>query len=485
MQLGKVSSFIKKHHLINKGDTVIVAVSGGPDSVCLLDILCRLKDEFELKLIVAHLNHGLRPEAQLEAVGVEKMSKARAIPFETKTVNIRTYKKELGLSEEEAGRKARYDFLFDTAGKHRASRIAIGHHLDDQAETVLLNIIRGTGVDGLAGMLPKRSGDDFQLVRPLLCLRRSEIEEYCRDNKLQTFTDSSNLETDYTRNRLRLELIPQLEAHYNPRIREALFSLASLAADDRRFLRNLGWKQYHKLAKLQKGKTVIDRQGLMALPAALRGRVLRIAMNNHVTAKYLGRKHIEQLLSAAGRGKTGKYLSIPGGVTAYCSYNKLVLYDESRKKRKRFMEVPLTVPGKTYLPHGLMISASIEDVHDLTWPTSSYRAYLDLDKIPPGPIKIRTRWPGARFYPHGSAGSKKLKEFLIDQKIPSDRRDVLPLVTVGNEIIWVAGIRIAHPYRVTDQTRAVLVLECKFLKRKRKTDLKNGKGGRHNDERII
>ncbi len=467
-----------KHRLINKGDTVIVAVSGGPDSICLLHLLCKLQNKLGLKLVVAHLDHCLRPEASHEALGVKEISKAWAIPFETKAVDIKSYKKKFGFSEEEAGRKARYEFLFETAQKYGASKIALGHHLDDQAETVLFNLIRGTGVDGLAGMLPKRIRGSLQLVRPLLCLRRSEIEAYCRDNKLQTFTDKSNLETDYTRNRLRLELIPQLERQYNPRIREALFSLASLAADDRRLLQSLAVKYYRKITRFLNGEIVIDRSEFLALPAALRGRVLRHALSKYGKTKYLSRLHIEQFLSIAESGKTGKSLTLPGGLLAYCSYKKLVLSTESRPGRKKFTAVPLKVPGTTCLPGSIMIKARVAEYHQLSWSPNSYRAYLDLDKVPEAPLKVQPRWPGARFYPQGSSGRKKLKDFLIDQKIPADRRDILPLVTAGEEIIWIAGVRIAHPYRVTEQTRKVLVLEYKVLKRKGKRNVKNGKGGR-------
>ncbi len=478
MQLVKVKKFISKHRLINKGDTIVVAVSGGPDSTCLLHLLSSFREELDLKLIVAHLNHGLRPEAGDEALGVEKISKSLAVPFEAKEVNIKSYKNELGLSEEEAGRRARYEFLFEVARKYGASKIALGHHLDDQAETVLLNLIRGTGVDGLAGMLPKRTRGGFQLVRPLLCLRRNEIELYCLDNSLKTFTDSSNLETNYTRNRLRLDLIPHLECHYNPRIREALFSLASLAADDRKLLHGLAVKNYLKLSRFLSGKTLIDRPGFLALPPALRGRVLRQALNRHSTPKYINKLHIEQLLDIAARGKTGKSVTLPGGLKAYCSYNKLILTSESKVGKEKLTALPVKVPGTTCIPGGFAVKANIFSRHELTWPPKSYQAYLDIDQIPDAPLTVQSRWPGARFYPQGSSGRKKLKDFLIDKKIPAERRNALHLITAGEEIIWLAGIRIAHPYRVTEKTENVLRLEYSLIKRKGNLNKEIGKGGR-------
>lgn len=465
VQLGKVRDYIEKNGLLIKGGTVIVAVSGGPDSLCLLHLLKRLSSEYMLNLVVAHLNHCLRPEAAQEADGVEKIASDFSLPFEVRAVDIRNYKKKLAISEEEAGRKARYDFLFEIAGKYKASRIALGHHLDDQAETVLLNVIRGTGVDGLAGMLPRRARGNIQLVRPLLCLRRSEIESYCDANNLQPFTDSSNLETNYTRNKLRLELIPQLQLQYNPRIREALFRLGSLAADDRIYLQNMARKHFYSMARFTKNETIFDRQVLLNLPPALRGRVLRHALKKYIPAKEIGNLHIEQLLNLAEKGRTGSRLNLPGKLSVYSSYERLVIKDASDPEQREFEPVMLQIPGKALLPGGYKITACIKDVSELAWPPPSCRAYLDLDKISSGSLMVRSRKPGDRFHPQGAPGAKKIKKFLIDQRIPFYRRERLPLVTEGENIIWVAGMRIADSYKVTGQTKQALVLEYKVLRR--------------------
>lgn len=464
MKLEKVRRFIIKNHLFREGGKVIVAVSGGPDSLCLLHMLQGLSSELKIQLVVAHLNHCLRPEARQEAVGVEKIASAYALPFETRAVDIRSYKKEHGLSEEEAGRRARYRFLFEMASKYDASTVTLGHHLDDQAETVLLNILRGSGVDGLAGILPKRVRGGINLVRPLLCLRRAEIEAYCRENNLQPFTDSSNLETDYTRNKLRLELIPHLENNYNPRIRETLFGLASLASSDRHFLNFLAKKKLAGIARISGEEMHIDRRRLLLLPPALRGRILRLALRKFISVKKIGRMHIEQLLDLACSGRTGKQLTLPGGIRAYCSYNCLVIMPFMRQVEKKPGQISLRVPGTTRIAGNMAIRARIVQIAGLDWPPPAYRACLDYEKLPVTSLDVRLRRPGDRFFPQGSPGSKKLKAFLIDQKIPSYRRDTLPLVTSGDEIIWVAGIRIAHPYRVSDQTKMVLVLELILLR---------------------
>lgn len=463
MQLEKVKRFIIKNRLFNLGDTVIVAVSGGPDSLSLLHLLNRLSTELKVKLVVAHLNHCLRPEAQEEAIGVAKIAASWSLPFESKAVDIRSYKIKHGISEEEAGRRARYRFLFHMAEKYGASTIALGHHLDDQAETVLLNILRGSSVDGLAGILPKRVMDGISLVRPLLCLRRSEIEAYCREYDLQPFTDSSNLETNYTRNKLRLELIPQLEENFNPRISEALFNLAGFAAADRYYLNHMARKKMSAVARISSSGIILSRHRLLLLPQALRGRVLHLALQKFIPAGKISRSHIEQLQDFAEKGQTGRQLTLPGGIRSYCFYDRLEIVRARQPEREKFKPLRLPVPGKIILPGGTAISARIVERDEIDWPLPSYRACLDHEKLPGSSLEVRLRQPGDRFYPQGSPGSKKLKDFFIDQKIPSSRRALLPLVTCGDEIIWVAGVRIAHPYRVTEQAEKILLLEYRIL----------------------
>lgn len=449
-----------------------MAVSGGPDSLCLLHLLKTLAPELKLRLVVAHLNHCLRPEAFRESTGVAEIAASWSLPFETKAVDIRSYKKEYRLSEEEAGRRARYSFLFDTARKYKASVIALGHHLDDQAETVLLNVLRGSSVDGLAGILPKRIRAGLKLVRPLLCLRRIEIEKYCSKYNLHPYTDSSNLETDYTRNKLRLELIPYLEKKYNPKIRETLISLASLAAADRQFLNYLARKQLTKIAGISNKDLCIGLRQLRLMPLALRGRILRLALRRFIPLKKIKRVHIDQLVDLAEQGRPGRQAVLPGGIRVYHAYDHLVIKPLQGIIKMNFLQVTLNVPGTTVIGRDSAINARIVLPSELNWPPPANRAYLDYGKLSSSSLTVRMRRPGDRFYPQGAPGSKKLKSFLIDRKIPSYRRETLPLVTCGDEIIWVVGLRIAHPFRVTGHTGQVLMLDYKtFNFRKRGTNL--------------
>ncbi len=459
MLFKRFKEYIAKNGLVSDGETVIIAVSGGPDSLCLLHLINRLAPEKNLRLIVAHLNHGLRPEAAVEEAGVAAVAARMNLQFKAKRVNISLYKKRLSLSEEAAGRRARYRFLFQAARSFQAGAIALGHHRDDQAETVLLNLLRGSGVDGLSGMFPSRYVNGVKLIRPLLAFRRSEIESYCLEHGLKPFTDSSNLETNYTRNKIRLELIPHLEERYNPRIREALAGLAELAADDRIYFLNLARKIAGRLAEHRGNALIVNLTLLNALPRAVGSRVLRLLLRSCRAGQQLGRVHLNQLLEFAARGRTGARLNLPGGLKAYRAKEDLVLARKIDPGREKIGELELVVPGEAVLPGGQLISARLARKENLNWPPQRSSAYLDYDKVPPGRMVIRSRKPGDRFHPQGAEGSKKLKKFLIDQKVDQIYRDSLPLVTVGSIIIWVAGLRIAHPFRVTDKTVRVLCLE--------------------------
>ena len=456
----KFFDYVHEKKLLTAGDGVVIAVSGGPDSLCLLHLMCRLSKQLNLILIVAHLNHCLRPEAEKEALGVKALAEKLSLPFVTKTVDIKKLKKEKGISEEEAGRLARYSLLFDVAREYNVSKIALGHHLDDQAETVLFNIIRGTGPDGLAGILPLSTRGNYKLIRPLLCFRRTEIEGFCREQNLSPYTDSTNLELYYTRNKLRLELIPQLEKEYNPRIREALFGLAKMAEADRKLLQGLARQYYKKLVNIDKNKITVKRDDLLKIPSALRGRVLRLVLLHYLPAGKINRRHISRLGVFARTGQAGKVLILPGRVEARCLDNSLVLsLRGTYATRKIEQEFELTVPGRVVLPDGSIITAEKKNKADVSWPPESSRACLDYASLEKLPLKVAYRLPGDRFFPHGAAGSKKLKDFLIDQKVPLHHRDCLPLVKANDIIIWVAGHRIAHPFRVTGKTEKVLELK--------------------------
>ncbi|MEW5784328.1 MAG: tRNA lysidine(34) synthetase TilS [Bacillota bacterium] len=460
MLIKKVERYIRSHRLLDEGDKVLVAVSGGPDSLCLLHVLTALAAGLKLELIVGHLNHRFRPEARLEAEAVETLAAAMSIPFEGASANVADYAVRHHLTAQEAARHIRYRFLVAAAQKHGAVKIAVGHHKDDQVETVLFNILRGTGPDGLSGMRPRRAIGPVELIRPLLSVTRLEIEDYCRRNRLNPAIDASNLKTAYTRNKIRLELIPYLEKSYNPGIKEVLERLASMAANDRDYLEAAAEKVRASLCR-ETGKSMfLLCSRLNRIPEALRGRVVRLSLERFIGRKQINWRRIRQLLALAEADGPAREIQLPGGARAYRSYRYLIITREARSPMPLLEALPLPVPGTAFLPERGELSAKIQAEEDLVWPPAPEQAYLDYDTVPQ-PLTVRNRRPGDRFFPQGAPGSKKLKDFLIDQKIPSHRRDYYPLITAEDTVVWVAGLRIAHPYRITGQTRRVLVLEWK------------------------
>lgn len=460
MLINKVERYIRLHRLLDEGDKVLVAVSGGPDSLCLLHVLNALAAGLKLELIVGHLDHRFRPEARQEAEAVEALAAAWSIPFEGTAANVTDYAARNHLTAQEAARHVRYRFLLAAAQKHGAVKIAVGHHKDDQVETVLFNLLRGTGPDGLSGMRPRRMIGPAELIRPLLGITRLEIEDYCRRNRLNPAIDASNLKTGYTRNKIRLELIPYLEQNYNPGIKEALERLASMAASDRNYLEAAAEKVRASLCR-DNGKSIfLERSRLNRLPEALRGRVVRLSLERFIGRKKINWCRIRQLLALTETGGPAREVQLPGGVRAYSSYRHLIITREARSPITPLEVLPLPVPGTTFLPGRGELSAKVKAVEDLIWPPAPEQAYLDYDTVPQ-PLIVRNRRPGDHFFPHGAPGSKKLKDFLIDHKIPSHRRDYYPLVMAEDTVVWVAGLRIAHPYRITGQTRRALVLEWK------------------------
>ena len=461
MLVEKAARYIEQHRLLERGDRLLVAVSGGPDSLCLLHVLRALAPRYDLDLIIAHLDHGIRPEARREAEAVRSLAAAWSLPFEGAAIDVPAYRSGRRVSASEASRIVRFRFLLEAAKKHGAGKIALGQQLDDQAETVLFNLLRGTGPDGLAGILPRRSYGPVELIRPLLGITRREIERYCLDHKLEPARDASNLKTDYTRNRIRLELIPYLEKRYNPNLKTSLAQLASLAAADRELLGSEARKMFVEVAGWKKDRLIMKRAALNALPEALRGRVAYRALLEFVPGKRISRRHVEQLLRLAEKPGPSRALPLPGGAQACSNYEQLILSPERIGPGGGFPDMPLQIPGWTRLPGRCAgVEAFFSDPAGLKWPPQPHQAYLDYDSLP-GPLELRSRWPGARFHPQGAPGAKKLKDFFIDQKIPRRRRDSCPLVTSGSKVVWVTGVRIAHPYRITGNTTNVLVLELK------------------------
>ena len=323
--LDKIRKSLKQYHLINDRDKILIGISGGPDSACLLYALNALKEELKLKLYIAHLNHSLRGrESNQDQEFVKKLSEKLKIPAFFKKVDASTAAKNS--HSEEAARKIRFDFLFQTANENRIVKIALGHNQDDQAETVLMRLLRGSGLLGLSAILPKRKIGDFVIIRPLLGTKRKEIEGFLRLKKITPRTDSSNLKEIYFRNRLRHKLIPELEK-YNPNIKEVLAGTAETAAYDYDFLHTGALKAFNKIKIIQPKQLKLPMEKFLRLHPALQNILLRLGFEElKGDTRRLTYQHIRELRDLIYNRPSGSIVDLPSSISASKKQGLLNIY---------------------------------------------------------------------------------------------------------------------------------------------------------------
>jgi len=489
-----VRKSIERYHLVSPGEVIVVGVSGGPDSVCLLHILCRLKAGFRLDLHVAHLHHGSRGDAaDADAEYVRALAADWDLPCTIERADVPSFAGRHQLAFEEAARLARYSFLSRVAEAAGSLCIAVGHNADDQAETVLMHWMRGSGLAGLRGMLPvtplsqyrlienlnsSAPASDLRLVRPLLQVPRSEIEAYCAFHGLEPRFDRSNLDTTYFRNWLRHEVLPLLASH-NPNLREVIRRSARVLADDYALLRSLLLETWPRVAREETPeRIVLDLERWRALPTSLQRSTVREAVQRlRRSLRDISFVHVENAVAVARDGTTGSQSTLPQGLTLTLEYDQLVLASEGAAPvppdwpllAAGCSTVPVGVPGMTPLPESvwqLEISAVSREGLPCDWKSNSdpWRAFLDAGVVG-SRLWMRTRQPGDRFHPLGMGGrTVKLSDFLTNRKVPRNLRDRLPLLVGESGIVWVCGHRVDERARIRESTKEALLL--RFVQRK-------------------
>jgi tRNA(Ile)-lysidine synthase len=455
----RVLGFIREHQLLSGGEKLVVAVSGGADSVCLLHILFDLREELKIKLHIAHLNHQLRgADSDGDAEYVGDLARKLKIPATIEKRDVKGYQKEQRLSLEEAAREVRYRFLAEVARTIGAKRVAAGHTKDDHIETILMHLIRGSGTRGLRGLQPYtlwQSGEEsLIIVRPLLEISHQETEGYCRQHKLTPRLDASNLSLSPLRNRVRQQLMPLLES-YNPAVAEALLRTGRIADDDITFLDEQVSRLWEKVIRQEGKSLILDKAAFEPLPPALKRYLLRAAVEKLLgSAKDIEMRHIEEMLSLATK-TAGKRLNLPGGLTFSVAYDRYLLTPDLTALSPLKGEFKLNIPGKTSLP-GWRVEAAIVGREEMT-EKDNLTAYFDPAKSGEK-LTVRARQRGDRFQPLGLAQPKKLGEFMIDAKIPQAWRGRVPLVCSKGEIIWVVGWRLGERPKVSPYAKRVLRL---------------------------
>ena len=460
--LDKVRNTIKRFGMLNSGDTVVIGVSGGVDSVILLHILVKLSEEYKLSVIAAHINHGLRgKESDRDEAFVKELAKKLGVKFTSKRIDINSLLKK-GDSLQDIAREVRYAFFEEMAKRYKADKIATGHNLDDQAETMIIRFLRGAGLSGLSGILPKRG----KYIRPLLDVSREEIEEYADKNRLKFVRDSSNKSIKYLRNNIRLKLMPALE-HYNPRLKSDMARLAHIIAKDEEYLEDKAKDAYKECVK-DRDKSAVSfyLKKLIGLHDAINARIFFMAVEELLgTSKGFYSYHVQDFLKSLTNNAPNVSINLPHNLTLYKEYDVVTIEKGQGARTKGqgvLFEKVLKINGKTVVvaDSGLRITefrTELLTTSNLQPPTSSNVAYFDYDKLK-FPLVVRNFRPGDRMVPSGMRGHKKIKELFQEKKIERRRRGLIPIVVSGDEIIWVAGIRQAEHGKIGSTTRKILKL---------------------------
>ncbi len=453
--LEKVKATILKHQMIQAGDRVLVAVSGGPDSVCLLDVLCRLREAIPMTLFVAHLNHGLRPgEDQLETQFVNDLAASRGLSCRVGCV---THLRMTDPCLEDKARESRYRFLGETGTVFSAQKIALGHTLTDQAETFVMRLLRGSGPHGMGAIHPKR---DNRFIRPLIEHPREQVLSYLKRRGLDFMEDPSNRDPRFLRNRVRETLFPMLRS-FQPRVVEIIGHTAARFREDEAWLRGLA-EDWVKSASLSanEGEVRLPASAMNGLPPALVTRVIRYAISLVKGGlSGISSRHVALVRGLATSPKPSAMVNLPGEVVARRVYDELIL-SRHRAERTGDFCYRLEGPGTYRLgrPGCVFRIREIDVPRPFVPPESANAACLDAEKIR-FPLMIRNFRPGDRFVPHGMAGRKKLKDFFIDQKIPREMRASLPLLVQEETVLWVCGHRTDDRFRVRPETRRILSVD--------------------------
>lgn len=444
----KIREFAKKNNLFATGH-IVMGLSGGADSVCLFMVLKHFMEEFGFSFTAVHVHHGIRgAEADRDMEFCKKLCADNAIPLKIFCFDVLQYAKEHNITSEEAGRILRYQSFEKEAAEHENCTVAVAHHMNDQAETVLFNICRGSGIRGVRGMLPKR---DY-IIRPLLCCTREEIEHFLRENNQEYCTDSTNLENDYSRNKIRNTVLPFLCENINTRSVENIAMLANRAAETENYIEKIVNQKYELLAGAEAGGILL--RGLDGEDEYIAGRLVRLTISKMTNSlKDITQLHIDKVLTL-NTLQSGAKADIRQGLWAQKTTEGIMFFYKQEKSLETIEVVlpdennPQTTAGNCiFILENCKINKKIRN--------EVYTKYFDYDRII-NSLQIRTRRTGDVIAVDDSGHHKRLKQYFIDEKIPQPMRDEIPLLACKDHIVWVIGYRIGAEYKVTDTTERVL-----------------------------
>lgn len=441
--LDKIRATIEKYNMLSYGDKIIIGVSGGADSVCLTDVLNSLKEEYNLDITLVHINHNIRgEEAQRDEEYVIELGEVYGNNVKVFSYEVEAMAKAEGMTVEEMGRKLRYDAFYKTAGKD--GKIAVAHNMNDNCETMIMRFLRGTGIKGLGGILAARD----RIIRPLINITRAEIEAYCTAKGLEYCTDSTNSVEEYTRNKIRLNIIPMIQRDFNENIVAAMARMSELMTDEERYMEGIAKKAY-KECEIEDNRISVDR--LLQYDRVIQRRIIRLGFVDYSADLHdISYEHVERVLSLTEK-ESGKVIELPNNLRAVKEHNTIYFYKVGENRDFAYdIET-----GKEYdfreLGMGMLISSEKYNGNL----KKVYTIPLDYDKINTG-LQIRSRRPGDKISLYG--GTKTIKKLFIDEKVPLSKRDNIPLLAAGNNIVWVKDMKTSAYFKAAEDCENVLYL---------------------------
>lgn len=439
---------------LRPGDKVLVAVSGGIDSVLLLYLFNKYKEELDIQLETAHINHMLRSrESDKDQELVKKLTSKWNIPFHTINIDVEKISKTNKWTIEEGARKLRYEYLRELKEQTGSKKIAVAHHHKDQAETILMHLIRGTGAEGLRGMFV----DKENIIRPLLNITREEIEYKVKELELEYRTDKSNLETRYARNRIRIKLLPILKK-YNPQIENNLVKTGDIIREDNNFIETEVLRYYNKYIQIEDNYMIIDEK-IKKLHLAIRRRLL-IKAYKELSHMYLEYKYVEKAdeFIQNDLSRQNKKLGLPNSINLYVNKDGFILDMRKKPIIQSYCELLIEKPGNYEFADKQLNIEVINEIptKDIYGIRGSDEGYVDFDKLT-WPLKVRNRKSGDTFFVIGDKSERKLKKILIDRGIESRKRNTIPFITnKDGKIIFIPGIGISDLFKIDDNTVTIL-----------------------------
>ncbi len=443
----KVKAYVEKHHMLAKGDKVIVGVSGGADSVCLLFMLKELGEELDLSVVAVHVHHGLRGEAaDADERYVQQLCEKHQIPLQCFRRDVKEYAEQNRMGEEEAGRNIRREIFLQVLEDEQADHIALAHHKNDNVETFLWNLSRGTGINGAGGIRPMNG----KWIRPLLCVKRDEIENYLKDEDIVWCIDETNQENNYVRNRIRNQMIPFFEEHVNGKTVEHMAEAIDQFSLLNEYIRTEVKKYQDGCVERTEDSILLKKAAFENVPAALRTHLLHNVLEEAAGQKKdIAAVHVK-LLEELLEKQVGRKVDLPYEVTAARCYDGIELSQSTKEEQEQEISVEMRVFPR--------------EAGRITFPENPYTKWFDYDIIKCA-VKLRHREPGDYITVHQDGGRKKLKQFFIDEKIPQKQRDHIWLAADDKHIMWVVGYRQNQAYQITENTKNILEIRVNGGKR--------------------